>query len=205
MNVENRTIMAENFENMMKLAEYGADRHTERRQVLFRIFISYMTLLVVISGLIMNNWKDAFIESNLFVSGVSVLLIGMLFFYWRWLIIFYKASDHDVRRRDFYLTKAQVICYYMSELSQRYSDCKNVYINLGGNKSYEISERCLFKMRRPDINPKTDPNINKKCPPSPTVWRNPHFYFHLFAPAGLTILIVLALLIHKFLTDSNQQ
>ena len=31
MNVENQTIMAENFENMMKLAEYGADRHTRKK------------------------------------------------------------------------------------------------------------------------------------------------------------------------------
>ena len=137
--MENRTIMAEDFENMMKLAEYGASRHTERRQVLFRIFISYMTLLVVISGLIMNNWKNEFIESGLFVWGVSLLLIAMFCFYWRWLIIFYKASDHDVRRRDFYLTKAQVICYYMSEeLSQCYSDCKMFTLILVVTKAIKL-------------------------------------------------------------------
>ena len=202
MNVENRTIMAENFENMMKLAEYGADRHTERRQVIFRIFISYMTLLVVISGLIMNNWKDEFIESNLFVWGVSVLLMGMLITYCRWLRMFYKASDYDVRRRDFYLTKAQVICYYMSEeLSQCYSCCKEVYLNLGNNKNYEISERCLFKERHPDIEPQTV--VEGPCPP--TFWGNRHFYFHLFAPAGLTILIVATLVINFVFPDVKQQ
>ena len=202
MRVEPRAIMAENFENMMKLAEYGANRHTERRQVLFRIFISYMTLLVVISGLIMNNWKDEFIKSMWFFLPASIFLLFMFCVYWWWLITFYRASDYDVRRRDFYLTKAQVICHYMSEeLSQRYSDCKNVYINLG-NKTYEISERRLFKKRRPDINPKADPDINKECPPSPTVKCNPHFYFHFVAPAGLTILIVVALWI-KFLMDKN--
>ena len=198
MNIENRTIMAENFENMMKLAEYGANRHTERRQVLFRIFISYITLLVVISGLIMNNWEKIVLKEDLFVWGVSPFLILMFCCYWWWLIIFYRASDHDVRRRDFYLTKAQVICYYMSEeLSQCYSGCENVPINLG-NKSYEISERCLFKRRRPDINPKTDPDINKECPPSPTVKCNPHFYFHFVAPLGLTLLIVAALVSKHF-------
>ena len=150
MSEKDSTSIVNNFENMMRLAEYGANRHTERRQVLFRIFISYMTLLVVISGLIMNNWEDDFIESNLFVWGVSVLLLGIFVCYWWWLVRFYKASDHDVRRRDFYLTKAQIICYYMSEkLSPCYSGCKNVYINLGGNKSYAISERCLFKRRGP--------------------------------------------------------
>ena len=188
MNEENRSIMAKNFENMMMLAEYGANRHTERRQVLFRIFISYMTLLVVISGLIMNNWKNEFIESLLFLCAASIFLPLMLVFYWRWLIIFYKASDHDVRRRDFYLTKAQVICYYMSEeLSQCYSCCKEVYLNLGNNRSYKISERCLFKERHPDIKPEPQTVVKGPCPP--TVRGNRHFYFHLFAPAGLTILI----------------
>ena len=100
MNVENRTIMAENFDNMMKLAEYGADRHTERRQVLFRIFISYMTLLVVISGLILNNWEKNVLKEGLFICGVSVLLIGMLSTYLPWLRKFYIASDYDVRRRE---------------------------------------------------------------------------------------------------------
>ena len=55
MSEENRTIMDKNFENMMKLTEYAANRHNERRQVIFRVFILYMTLLVVLSGLIMNN------------------------------------------------------------------------------------------------------------------------------------------------------
>ena len=156
MKKKDRTIMAKNFENMMTLAEYGANRHTERRQVLFRIFISYMTLLVVISGLVMNNWKNDFIESPLFVWGVSLFLSGMLSTYFFWLRRFYKASDYDVRRRDFYLTKAQIICYYLSEeLSQCYRGCKDVYLNLGNDGSYKISERCLFKKRHPDIQPRT--------------------------------------------------
>ena len=204
MSAKNSTNIANNFENMMRLAEYGANRHTERRQVLFRIFISYMTLLVVISGLIMNNWKDEFIKSLWFFLPASIFLLLMFCVYWWWLITFYRASDYDVRRRDFYLTKAQIICHYMSEeLSQSYSGCKNVYINLG-NKTYEISERDLFKKRKPDINPKADLGVNKEYPPSPTVKHNPHFYFHFVAPAGLTILIVAALCI-KFFMDNNQQ
>ena len=56
MNAADRPLMANSFENMVKLAEFAANRHNERRQVIFRIFISYMTLLVAISGLIMNKW-----------------------------------------------------------------------------------------------------------------------------------------------------
>ena len=37
----------DDFERMMQLAEFGARRHDERRQVEFRIFIAYNTLLVL--------------------------------------------------------------------------------------------------------------------------------------------------------------
>ena len=160
-----------------------------------------MTLLVVISGLIMKHWDDNVLQADLVPWGAIPFLIFMLIFYWRWLITFYHASDYDVRRRDLYLTKAQVICYYMSkELSQRYGDCKNVYLNLGNGKNRKITEKCLLKKRYPDIKPQTV----VECPSQPTVWGNRHFYFHLFAPAGLTLLIVIGLWI-KFFTNNVQQ
>ena len=37
----------DNFERMVQLAEFGAKRHNERRQVDFRVFIAYMTLLAL--------------------------------------------------------------------------------------------------------------------------------------------------------------
>ena len=183
-----------NFESMMKLAEFGAHRHNERRQVLFRIFISYMTLLVIIAGLIMRHWKDEPIESLWFVIPVSGFLGVLLCFYKKWLRVFYTASDYDVRRRDFYLIKAQVVSYHMSKgLSKCYSDCEKVCINLANRNFYEISEKCLFDKRRPDINPDIDPQTCKACPPKPTVSGNAHFWFHCCGPAGLTILIIFAL------------
>ena len=179
-----------NFENMLKLAEFGAKQHSERRQVIFRIFISYMTLLVVICGLIMKHWKDDIIEQNLFLIPAILFLFAMLVSYFLWLKTFYKAADYDVRRRDFYLVKAQVICYYMSEcLNQHYSGCKQVPVNLGNRKNYQVSEKCLFKKRRPDINPK----LYAESPCPPTVSDNPHFWFHLLGPAGLTTLIIIGL------------
>ena len=90
-----------NFENMLELAKFGADRHNERRQVLFRIYISYMTLLVVISGLILKHWDDEVLENYVFTMGVSIFFSLLGLSYWRWLITFYKASDYDVRRRRF--------------------------------------------------------------------------------------------------------
>ena len=189
---------SKNFENMLELAKFGADRHNERRQVLFRIYISYMTLLVVICGLILKHWNDDVLENYVFTIGVSIFLFLVGLFYSQWLRIFYKASDYDVRRRDFYLSKAQVICYYMSEcLSQYYSGCKQVDINLGGRRGYKISEKCLFKRRRPDIKTENylDDPPHLDDPPDPTVWNNWHFWFHFSGPIGLTILIILALII----------
>ena len=182
-----------NFKNMMRLAEYGAMRHTERRQILFRIFIAYMTLLVVILSLILKYVEvvksDGFAGFTLFAI---IFLLGMLITYWKWLITFYHASDYDVRRRDFYLSKAQVINYHKSKgLGQCYSSCKKVYINLGNNGSYKLNERCLFEKRMPDIIPE---NCVEKVSP-PTVKGNWHFRFHLCGPLGLTLLIVIALLL----------
>lgn len=201
MNAEDRTIMANSFENMMKLAEYAASRHNERRQVIFRVFISYMTLLVAISGLIMNNWRDEFIESGSFVWGVSALLLGMFITYFLWLRAFYITSDYDARRRSFYLTKAEVISYHMSkDLNRYYSACEKVYPYLANNKYLEIDEKRLFKDRKPhSIRPKDI----EKSPVPPTVKCNLHFYFHICAPLGVTILIVVALSI-KFFTDNGE-
>lgn len=39
--------LKDDFERMMQLAEYGASRHNDRRQIEFRIFISYVTLLLL--------------------------------------------------------------------------------------------------------------------------------------------------------------
>ena len=180
-----------NFENMMRLAEYAADQHKERRSTIFRIFISYMTLLVVISGVIVRYWGYTALEKGdgLFWGLVGGFLVSVFIIYWRWLIIFYHASDNDVRRRSFYLIKAQVISHYMTNnLSQCYSACEYVDLNLGNRKNKKISEKCLFEQRSPDID--IDGKKDTKCVPSPTVIDNHHFWFHFFAPFGLTSLII---------------
>lgn len=183
-----------NFENMMRLAEYAAEQHKERRNTIFRIFISYMTLLVIIIGLIMKYWNYAVLEKDNLVF-IAILFLGLLLpiliWYWRWLIVFYRAADNDVRRRSFYLQKAQVISYYMSKgLSEDFRGCEPIYLNLANRKSRKISEKCLFKQRNPDICPET---CEEKTSP-PSVRGNRHFIFHLFSPCLLTIFILLILL-----------
>ena len=45
----------DDFERMVQLAEFGARRHDERRQVEFRVFIAYNTLLVLVFYQIEKN------------------------------------------------------------------------------------------------------------------------------------------------------
>ena len=82
-------------------------------------------------------------------------------------------------------------------LGKCYSDCEKVYINLANQKYYKISEKCLFDRRSPDFDPDIaldiDPLACQECLPKPNVSSNPHFWFHLCGPAGLTILIIFAL------------
>ena len=43
----NDNIDAANFDRMLELAEFGAKRHDQRRQIVFRIAVAYLTLLVL--------------------------------------------------------------------------------------------------------------------------------------------------------------
>ena len=43
----NNNIDLANFDKMLELAEFGAKRHNERRQNLFKVVIAYLTLLAL--------------------------------------------------------------------------------------------------------------------------------------------------------------
>ena len=51
----NNNIDLANFDKMLELAEFGAKRHNERRQNLFKAIIAYITLLVLALYYIFNN------------------------------------------------------------------------------------------------------------------------------------------------------
>jgi len=139
-----------NLDHMLELAKYGAERHNERRQVEFRIFISYITVLGLIfyhaikpEGAILQG------QDNLILSIVLVIfLLTIHGFYFWWKRNFFIASINDVRRRDFYLLKAERLSYHLSQNSNTIfypSDTKMVWLNLAGGESAEMTERHLFK------------------------------------------------------------
>ena len=102
-----------NFDKMLALAEFGAKQHNDRRQVEFRIFISYITLLALAFYQLMKI-DDFNISWKVIVPAVLVL-VGVHILYCWWQYILHIASHNDVRRRDFYLKKAECLAYHLSQ------------------------------------------------------------------------------------------
>ena len=197
----------DDFDRMLHLSEVGRSQHKERRDVIFRTFISYMTLLVVSFAVIIRYWDYDMVES-VFATGLVIFAMKVFFTvlcisYCNWLKTVYKASIYDVRRRDFYLKKAEVICYHLSkDWAERFNPGETVLLNLAG-KSYEIKEKALFEKSKPDIQDFIPKALKLKEPCEPDVRADPHYNFHARAPIGLTILIVLSL-IAKFVLILRQ-
>ena len=109
------------FQAMLQLAEFGAKRLEERRSVEFRIFISYMTLLVlalyqlVKQGNPIHEFFELFVQKDAISlegwEGVGLYLLALLIhiIYVMWQIGIGVAMDNDSHRRNFYLKKAENI------------------------------------------------------------------------------------------------
>ena len=187
-----------NLEHMLELAKYGAERHNERRQVEFRIFVAYITVLALIFYQAIKP-KDAILQEqdDLVLSLLLVVFLLVIhgFYFW-WKRNFFIASINDVRRRDFYLLKAQCISYHLSQnlnVMFRPSRRKTVWLNMGGGESCEIYESCLFKQH--------GPNVIKK-----SSWRefwvlrrDAHIWFQVVVPT-LMLLGLISVIFKKYLS-----
>ena len=99
----------DNFHKMLVLTELGAKWHNDRRQVTFRIFIAYTTLLALAIYQITKllGVDEVVIPWQIIV----VVLTGLCFTYWyycKWQGTIRIALINDVRRRYFYLIKADI-------------------------------------------------------------------------------------------------
>ena len=187
----NNNIDLANFDRMLELAEFGAKRHNERRQNLFKVIIAYITFFVLALYQTIKN-GDKFGLSGAEIVFVVLLLLLVHCFYLKWLWTTLIASTNDVRRRDFYLKKAESLSYHLSQ--NRFSDfypspSKKVKINLGSGVSWKITERCLFNKRGPKII--GDSSCEK--PPAPKYWKDIHFRTLAIVPTVLLILLVVKL------------
>ena len=181
-----------NLAHMLELARYGAERHHERRNVEFRIFISYITVL----GLIFYHAikpEDAILQAQEELVLSIVLMIFLLtihgFYFW-WKRNFFIASINDVRRRDFYLLKAECIAHHLSQnlnVMFQPSRTRKVWLNSGGGESCKISESYLFQKQGPKI-------IEK--PSWHAFWalrKDAHIWFQVVVPTLMLLGVIAAI------------
>ena len=123
----------DNFEQALQIAEFARQSGENRRQYEFKIFISYVTLLIL--G-IYEGHHIIPSDENYGVYGIFILLLlsVMHFFYLTWTISLSVANDNDGTRRNFYLNEAECISRSLLEksgypLSQKlesdYQCCQN--------------------------------------------------------------------------------
>ena len=140
------------FERMVELAEFGARRHDERRQVEFRVFIAYNTLLALA---FYHVSKDTTTQPlvNLPEWSIALILGGIHFVYFLWQIRLARALVNDTSRRNFYLKKAECLLHHLCEdPNNRIHPRTDRYVKVDNHTTKnEISEYELFKMHEPYI------------------------------------------------------
>ncbi len=142
----------ENLQGMLDIAEFGAKRHDDRRTVEFRIFISYMTLLILAfyqiikaTSLSIERWQSI---------GLALFALGIHIIYVMWQIGVAVAMANDAWRRNFYLKKAECILHHLSKYPKNTfcpSDAE-VTVNFGGERR-KMTEKQLFKKSAPRLIP----------------------------------------------------
>lgn len=185
----NNNIDITNFDKMLELAEFGAKRHNERRQNLFKAIIAYITLLV----LALYYSKKILGSDVIWILFFVVLLVSIHGVYLKWLWTTLVASINDARRRDFYLKKAELLSYHLSR--SRFSSfvpdpCEDVILNLASERSWKITERCLFEMREPRM---MIGEVSRKEPSDKKWYKDIHFWMLGAVPTAILFLLVVKL------------
>ena len=184
----NNNIDTANFDRMLELAEFGAKRHDQRRQIVFRIAVAYLTLLVLALYQTIKNENLLRLDVPWLII-YAICLVVVHIFYVRWQQTAFIAMINDVRRRDFYLMKAQIIAYYLTQ--SRFSSfnpdpCEKMIVNFASETVWETNERSLFKEREPTmIHRKT----SSKKPGSPNLFKDTHFLMLIIGPTAIAFLL----------------
>ena len=188
----NNNIDLANFDKMLELSEFGAKRHNERRQNLFKAIIAYITLLVLTLNY-SENIFGSFTMMGILIFVALLLFLHCVFLNWLWITS--VASINDARRRDFYLKKAESLSYHLSRSrsSSFVSDpCKYVKLNMASGKSWKITEGCLFEMTEPELMIGDAPC---EKPPDPKWGRDIHFIALAVLPTVILLLLIAKLVL----------
>ena len=186
-----------NFDRMLAIAEFAEKSHIDRRQIEFRITISYITLLVLALYQVTKpstNGTDFVFSWKIIIIACFLLLVTHVCYCW-WQRTFHVASNNDVRRRDFYLKKSELIAYYMSQDPKKEvigRSNEKVTLNLGaGDSSDPISENEFLKQKMPDIYTKNSGTPLRKW------YKNVYFLLPFVGSTSLLILLILTLIFKK--------
>ena len=106
----------DDFERTFQIAEYARQSGENRRQYEFKVFISYVTMLILA---IYEGHHIIPSDENYGVYGIFIFLLlsVMHFFYLAWTISLSVANNNDGTRRNFYLDKAECISRSLLEKS----------------------------------------------------------------------------------------
>lgn len=196
-NENNTNPSKDDFERMIQLAEFGARRHDERRQVEFRVFISYNTLLVLAFYQI-DKISD--LDLNPLIPSAILLIVHLSYVLWELRIS--RSQVNDALRRNFYLKKAECILHHLREKpNESFNPRKDVsvMISLGRkidrnskcSEEGKISEHELFEMYEPPIELVSPMwRVGKHLSQLWKDWSRP---FQILIPTVLIVLLIFAL------------
>ena len=184
-------------QQMFSIAELASNQHNDRRQLTFRIAIGYTTLLALAIYLTTKTPDQEIFPPNRYMPWVFSGLLAFVTFVYCWALrVLHVASNNDVRRRDFYLKKAECIAHHMSQNKDSHfipdSDKEFIIINLGAGKSNApITERELFDEKQPDIYIPSMKKISPKLMGTPMQKIDLHYFSLIALPIFLTVLLII--------------
>lgn len=120
-NSNKNTSDKDSFQRMLALAEFGVKRMEERRAVEFRVFISYITLLVLALYQLVKQQNPIHVFIKLILpkdsiglelwEGIALYILALSIhtIYVMWQVGVGIAMDNDAYRRNFYLKKAECL------------------------------------------------------------------------------------------------
>ena len=184
-------------QQMVSIAELASNQHNDRRQLTFRIAIGYTTLLALGIYLTIKTPSQGIVPTEFNMPWIFPVALALVTLVYCWALrVLHVASNNDVRRRDFYLKKAECIVHHMSQNEdspfEPDSDKEYIIINLGAGKSNApITERELFDEKQPDIYIRSMKKICPELMGSPMRKWDLHYFSLIALPIFLTLLLII--------------
>lgn len=144
----------DNLQRMLDLAEFGARRHDDRRSIEFKIFISYMTPLILAFYHVIKLDADLLDSINwrLIIGGSIVYTLTIHLVYILWQIGIAIAMANDAWRRNFYLKKSESILHHLSKnLNVPFCPSNDIVTVNCGYEKIEMTEKELFKKQAANL------------------------------------------------------